>query len=343
MRRTITSRGLLLCLCFAFATALSVPVMAQGSKGEKKGGEKKAAEEAKKEEEKPKLPWEAYEEFARANKYVAYGGLSRAVKHYKRALAVDPENYAIAHFNLGEIYLAKENCADAIVHYQIYVSQGRDEEAIGFAKEGVAKCKKLNPTWAKLSLRTERKYPKEGADELMAEISVRGYVLSREGKLEGFVLPPKLPSDKEDFEKERREREGFSGQADAEKTSYEISVTATDFMSNTFELTAPAGEAIERSVTLERMTFYGTLAISVDVEGSSVKLTPKTMDKPTETPAPFTGTSPLTKELKLPTGKYLLEVNREGYDRWIRHVYVTKENAASVTVSLVKSLPPEIQ
>jgi len=91
------------------------------------------------------------------------------------------------------------------------------------------------------------------------------------------------------------------------------------------------------------MTFYGTLAISVDVEGSSVKLIPKVVDKPTETPEPFSGTSPLDKELKLPTGKYLLEVNNDGYDRWIRHVYITKENATSVSVSLSKSLPPEIQ
>ena len=62
--------------------------------------------------------------------------------------------------------------------------------------------------------------------------------------------PPALPAATAAHhdDQERREREGFSGQADAEKTSYEISVTATDFMSNTFELTAPAGEAIERYV-----------------------------------------------------------------------------------------------
>lgn len=339
MKHIITSRGLFLCLFIALAAPASVIAQDGDRKGAK--GDKEKKEEKK--EEKKKLPWQAYDEFARGNKLVAYGGYSRAVKHYKRALAVDPDNYTIAHFNLGEIYMAQENCADAIVHYQIYALEGRDAEAVGFAKEGITKCKKLNPTWATLSMSTERKYPKKGEDELMATIAVRGYVLSQEGKLEGFVLPPKLPSDKEDFEKERRARGGHAAQAEAEKTSYDVEVTATDFMPESLSLTAPAGEAITRSVTLEKLTFYGKLAISVDVEGASIKLTPKAVDKPTETPDPFSGTSPLSSELELPTGKYLLEVNSEGYDRWIRHVYITKDNSASVTVSLVKSLPPEIQ
>ena len=55
----------------------------------------------KKKEEPP--TWNAFDEFSRANKLVQYGGYSRALKHYKRALAVAPQTYPIAHFNLGHI------------------------------------------------------------------------------------------------------------------------------------------------------------------------------------------------------------------------------------------------
>lgn len=297
----------------------------------------------KKKEEPP--TWNAFDEFSRANKLVQYGGYSRALKHYKRALAVAPQTYPIAHFNLGELYKARNNCADAVLHYQIYERVGRDQEAVKFAGEGLRECLAKHPDWAKFSLSVKSRYAKKGDDPLDAQLTLHGYTfpLGQSASFEDFVLPEHLPSDSEDFEIARRKSTGRPATKDRSRTEYVGLVHVTDFVPYGFTLVALKGSPINKVIELEKQTFFGSAKVEVDREGARVTITPLQIDKPDQKVEPISVTSPMQEMVKLPTGKYRLLVEMEGFEPWVRNVYVTRDGSAVVSVSLSRALPPEIR
>lgn len=264
-----------------------------------------AQEDAEKKEEGPQ--YDPYEEFVRANRLVSYGGYSRAVKHYERALRGDPVSYDIAHFNLGEVWRARDKCDEAAFHYQAYLQIGRDEEALELSREGLEQC--IKKDWGTLALQIE------GAEGVPA-IHINGFVFTRGTKLEPIKLPP---------------------------GSYEIEVEATDYIPASRTLELDREQNLEQAIELERELFFGSVSVEVDQKGATVKLIPKELDKSSSEIDPVVKTSPVQGAVKLPTGKYLLEVTHEDHDRWIRHVYVTRDNESSVRVRMTRSLPPELR
>ncbi|MBM4388589.1 MAG: PEGA domain-containing protein [Deltaproteobacteria bacterium] len=48
------------------------------------------------------------------------------------------------------------------------------------------------------------------------------------------------------------------------------------------------------------------------------------------------GTSPMKEPLKLETGRYLLKLEMEGYDRWVRYVTIDREKTVKVEAELEK-------
>ncbi len=263
------------------------------------------AEEEKKKADKPK--YNAYKEFTKANRLVSYGGYSRAIKHYERALKVEPDQYTIAHFNLGEIYRAKSDCAKAVLHYQIYVLNGRDDEALQFSKEGIAECTKRD-AWGRISV--------DASATPGATIKLDEWILSRDPTVEEAIVPP---------------------------GAYKITVEAKDHLPDSKTVKIEPESEIEETFDLEKRVFYGEMKVTIDQKGATFKVIPKKLDKPSLEQKALTHTAPMEEPIKLPTGKYLLEVTHEGYDRWIRHIYITRDNESLVNVTMYKSLPPEIR
>ena len=246
----------------------------------------------------------AYEELARANKLAGAGALSRSIPHYERALRGDPTNYAIAHYNLGEVQRARGKCEIAGFHYQAYAAIGTDAETVKAAREGAAACGKNS--WPVLSVIAQPK---------AARVTINGFVFSEGAPIEGLALP--------------------SG-------DYTLAITLTDHEPHTRELTLRAGQQERVSVSLKKMAFFGTAAFEVSEPGATVVITPRQLDNPEARGEPLTLTSPITEKTRLPTGSYFVEVTREGYERWIRNIQVSRDADTQVQVRLSRALPDEI-
>lgn len=250
----------------------------------------------------PKL--NVYAEMAKANKLANAGAYSRAVPAYERVLAADPDNYSVAHFNLGEIYKLRNKCVQAAFHYQAYLATGRDEPTLKYARSGLRQC--LQPTSPALSVKLA---PADG------EIYINGFLFAR-GELKATQLPV---------------------------GEYKVEVRAEDHGAQVREVRLKEQEPQQLDFTLERFTFFGMLKVEVDQPGATIRVTPKALDKADETAQVQSVASPMAEPLKLATGKYFVEIEREGFDRWIRNVQVTREGTTLVEAKLNKQVPEEIR
>lgn len=278
---------------------------AKAAKTAKDGKDGKAKAEEAKEPEEPEEPKiNVYAEMAKANKLANAGAYSRAVPLYERVLEADPDNYAIAHFNLGEIYKIRNKCKPAAFHYQAYLMTGRDEETLKHARAGLRQC--LQPSSATLSVRIAQP---EG------EVYINGFLFKR-----GELTPIQLPSGE-----------------------YKVEARASDHATQTRMIKLKDQEPQQLEMSLERFTFFGLLKVEVDKPGAVVRVSPVKLDKVDETAQPVQVSSPMTAPIKLATGKYFVEIEREGYMRWIRNVQVTREGTTLVEARLTQELPEEIR
>ncbi len=246
----------------------------------------------------------AYEELARANKLAGAGALSRSIPHYERALRGDPTNYSVAHYNLAEVQRARGKCEVAGFHYQAYVAIGTDSETVEAARKGAAACGMSS--WPALSVSAQPKG---------ARVHINGFLFSDGAPLEALALPA---------------------------GDYKLEVTLTDHEPQTRALTLRAGQQERVSVTLKKMSFFGTASFEVSEPGATITLTPRQLDSDAASVEAMTLTSPVTEKLRLPTGAYFVEVTREGYERWIRNVQISRDSDTQVQVRLSRALPAEI-
>lgn len=106
--------------------------------------------------------------------------------------------------------------------------------------------------------------------------------------------------------------------------TWEITTEVVDWepFAQTVELEPEAHVDVE--VELGVMTFYGTVAMSIDQPGASVVVDGE--------PA---GTSPLPEPLRLPVGRYLVEVQKDGFYPWRRYVDIHRDVDDAVEVMLI--------
>lgn len=247
----------------------------------------------------------AYEELTQANKYAGAGAYSRAIPYYERALEGDPINYVVAHFNLAEVYRAKRQCKKAGFHYQAYLSLGKDAETRKLAQQGSKQCG--SDSWPKLNVKVRP----EGSG---AELRVNGFVFAQGSNIVDLALPA---------------------------GDYKVEATLNDHHPASVDV--PLGKDAEPvTLTLKKMTFYGSMTITVDQPGAAVSITAKQLDHPEMQAEDQALLSPIKDSIKLPTGKYFIEVKKDGFDRWIRNVQVGRDADSSVQIRLTKSLPAEI-
>lgn len=247
----------------------------------------------------------AAREYQRANRLASAGAITRSIPHYEKVLEAAPQQYSFAYFNLAEVWKAKDEAKKAVLHYQGYRAIGTDAETKEQAAAAVRQL--VGDRAGKLNAQVT---PEK------ANVYVDGLLMATDGRIEALEL---LPGE------------------------YTVRATVADHKPAEKTVTVGAGEAANVELDLVMKLFYGTALIEVDQPGATIKLTPKELDNPQAPDAVITVTSPMKEPKELATGKYFLEVTREGYDRWIRNVVVTRDNDTVVTVTLTKALPEAIR
>lgn len=112
--------------------------------------------------------------------------------------------------------------------------------------------------------------------------------------------------------------------------TYRIDLRHPDYEDAGTEVTVTAGQPVEAAVTMNRKLLYGFLEVKTDpADGVQVFLD--------DAPA---GVTPLSEKLRLETKKYLLRLEKAGYDRWIRNVTIQRDRTLTVNATLEPLAPP---
>jgi hypothetical protein len=113
--------------------------------------------------------------------------------------------------------------------------------------------------------------------------------------------------------------------------TYRLELKHPDYIETSEEVVIATGETRETSRTLEHKLLYGELEIrTVPAEGVQVYLD----DKPA-------GTTPVQK-MRLETRKYLIRLEKSGFETWIRNVVIGRDRTLTVNATLEVTVPPEI-
>ncbi|MFP4596912.1 MAG: tetratricopeptide repeat protein [Persicimonas sp.] len=248
----------------------------------------------------------ADKEFARANQLASAGAVTRSIPHYEKVLEAAPERYPQAYYNLAEVYRFKEMCDKAVLLYHAYGTVTDAEEERADAARGVEKC---------LEGEKSGKLGVEVSDPA-ATVFVDGYLISSGGDLEGIEL--------------------LAGE-------YHVEVTRADHTPHAQTVEIEDGGREQLEIELEKKLFFGEAKVEVDQEGAKIKLEPLELDSPKAKSEASSRTSPMEEAQRLPTGKYLLEVTKSGFDRWIRHIRIERDEQTAVEVRLSRGLPEAIR
>ncbi len=116
---------------------------------------------------------------------------------------------------------------------------------------------------------------------------------------------------------------------DVQAGNYTIAVRLEDHHEFGDSVTVPAGTEETVSGQLSAMTFHGRLQVACEPgDGVQVFLDDK-----------LVGTTPLPEPLPLVAQRYLLRLEKAGYDRWVRYVQVPKNDLLTVQATL-EATPP---
>jgi len=245
-------------------------------------------------------------EFDRANRLASAGGLTRAIPHYKKVLEAAPERYVQAYYNLAEVYRHKGECRDAVLLYGLYMNMETDEANRADAKKNRATCL-VGKTTGELSVAAAPDY---------ATLDIDGYRASAGEAFEKLLL--------------------ISGE-------YRVEARAQDHLSQTVKLEVADGASVERKVSLEKQLFHGTLKVVVNKPHATVKIEPRELDSKKGSSEVISMKSPFIMPLKLATGKYFVEVTLKGNKRWIRNIYIQRDEESEVNVTLRPAVPEAIR
>lgn len=245
-------------------------------------------------------------EFQTANRLASAGALSRSIPHYEKVLEAAPERFIQAYFNLAEVHRHKGECRKAVLMYGIYMNMETDESNLSDAKKNRETCLK-GRTSGVLSVEVAPDY---------ATIEIDGFRASGGEKIEKLRL--------------------ING-------AYTVKVRADEHNTETLKLDVADGKPIERTISLEKQLFFGTLKINVNKPHATVKIEPKKLDSKKGSTDVLSLKTPLGSPLKIATGKYFIEVTLENNKRWIRNVEVLRDEEAEVDVSLRPAVPEAIR
>jgi tetratricopeptide (TPR) repeat protein len=268
-----------------------------------------SGEDNKKKEEQEEPEIDAHAELTRANKLASRGAITRSVTHYENVLKAAPDRYPSAYYNLAGVMVRKEKYKRALLLYEAYRWMGgAGSDADG--KKGIAKIKAKiwNKKLATLSVDIE--------PEQKAKIVVDGLVIAQNRDIEGMTV--------------------LAGE-------YTVESEVVDHFPE--KKTVTLEKEGEESVKLEpRMkVFYGKAAATVNEEGATIKFKAEELKSSEAEGKTVVKKSPLEEPVELATGKWLVEVKKKNFHRWVRYIDVRRDEKSSVQVKLEEKLPEEIR
>jgi len=248
--------------------------------------------------------------FTRANTLAGRGALTRSISQYEKLLENAPDEYPSAHFNFAEVLKAKGNHRRALIHYQAYLTLGDDPGTRSDAERGVeqVKAQVWNKKLATLSVDIE--------PETESTLALDGFVVAKNRAIDEMTL--------------------LAGE-------YTVSADAVDHLPDEQTVTLERQDSKSVSFELTKRTFFGKVAISVSEKGAAVKFHPEELDAPDGPEEPVVKESPLEESVELETGKWLLEVTKPDYHRWVRYIQIKRDKEQSVDIQLEQKLPEEIR
>ena len=281
-----------------------------GEGGSEKSAEKGEKNERKKEEKKEEEKIDAHAELSRANQLAGRGALTRSIPHYEKVLRHAHDRYTSAHFNLGEVLRAKEEYARALIHYQAYINTGDDPATKEDAERAIDKVKAS--IWKKRLARLSV----EVKPTNQSTIEINGFVVAENSGLDEMLL--------------------LNGE-------YTVRADAKDHHPDEKTVKLDHEGSASLSFDLTKKIFFGTVKVSVDQEGATVKFHPEELDNPRGPDEPVVKEAPIEEPVELETGKWLVEVTKPDFHRWVRYVQIQRDKESEVRVQLSKKLPEEIR
>lgn len=248
-----------------------------------------------------------FQELMRANQLVRFGGYTRSLPHYERAIKAAPERFPIAYINYGEVLKHRGDCDKAVMIYNAYLALGNEADLVEEAREGIKECAE-GKNWPKITINTSAENP--------IKVFINGYIASRSGSIHDMVLAP---------------------------GTYTVELSATDHISRTERLVVEEGEDQTLDWPLQMMTFYGTVLIQVDQPDATLKLVPTQYKDKGDDSKVIEVALPMEKPLELETGRYFVEATKPEYYRWIRNIEVLRDNQTDLSIKMTRQLPEEIR
>ncbi len=236
------------------------------------------------EEDLPQDPLALIEE---ANEAARKRRYKDAVPKYKDALQLAPDAYPSVYYNLAEIRRFQEKCDEAILLYERYLAlspNAADRKAI---EKSIKECAQKVGATAPLAVKVT-------------------------GPPDALIILNGIPV-----------ATGLAYTANVPPGRWEVAVTAPDWEPHRAAVNLPA-EGGTFNADLKERTFFGELAVVVNVDGADVYVDSNPV-----------GASPV-KGVKLNAGKHFLEVKKPGYHPWVRNVVIPRDDIHSVSVNLEK-------
>jgi hypothetical protein len=107
--------------------------------------------------------------------------------------------------------------------------------------------------------------------------------------------------------------------------SYQLTASETDYEVYRSNVAIETSVSASLSFRMARMIFHGNLTVTTDPPGATVYLNHDNI-----------GVSPVTRE-NLETRRYLVRIEHENWDRWIRYVRVERDRTVEVDATLERT------
>lgn len=245
--------------------------------------------------------------YSEANRLASAGAITRSIPHYEKVIEADPGKYPRAYYNLGEVFRAKDECKKAVLLYRAYRANQPEGDKAASAKSGIYQCSQTSGFGA---------LKVEVSPEETGRLKVEGYDVGPVARVDGLEL---LPGE------------------------YSVEVFDDEYEAESDSASIEEGDTERLEFDLIKKLFFGEVLVEVDQKAATIDIEPRELDSPKADEKELDLESPMEEPEKLPAGKYFLEVNKSGYDRWIRNIEVTRDNQTTVDVEMIEALPEAIR
>jgi tetratricopeptide (TPR) repeat protein len=216
---------------------------------------------------------------------VRRGRFDQAMEAYRQIVEYEPD-WPDHWYNMGEVGRVSHNPADCALYFSRYVYLRPSADDHAEVVSMIARCVREMDDKGTISVTAT---PEDG------EIAIDGAAIAA-GSLASFAL--------------------VAG-------DHQLTVTAEDWVSYNQSFTVVAGEEQTVTVALERMLFYGTIVLRVNLDGAAVSID----DAPV-------GMTPLDSPITVENGEHLVRLTKDGYYDWVRRITIERDEVLPLDVTL---------